>query len=229
MSNGIKYGIGAGLVLLLIGMIVLYESWFGFGGIQSGDAIAPTLEADMSEQVVYRIDTTQSSVEYQVDEWFAGQNVSTAMGTTTQIAGDILINTGDYASSQVGTIVINIEQFESDSDLRDRRIRQEFLESELYPEATFVTTELINFPDEITQGQPYMFQMLGDLAIKETTLSEQWDVTVTLSDDTLTGTASTTILMSAYDVGPIEIIGLVETSNDVLLTFDFVATATQDN
>ncbi|MEL6406069.1 MAG: YceI family protein [Chloroflexota bacterium] len=223
MSRRVQYGIGAGIVLLLLASLFLYESWFGFGGIQSGDATAPTLEADVSEQIVYRIDTTQSSVQYEVNEIFAGRDVSTAIGTTTQLAGDILLDTGDYANSQVGTIVINVEQFTSNSDLRDRRIRQEFLESESYPEATFVTTELVDFPEAINEGESYSFRMLGELTIKETTQSEQWDVTATLSDDRLAGTATITILMSDYDVGPIEIIGLVETSDEVLLTFDFVA------
>ncbi|MEO0595153.1 MAG: YceI family protein [Chloroflexota bacterium] len=223
MSRRVQYSIGAGIVLLLLASLFLYESWFGFGGIQSGDATAPTLEADVSEQIVYRIDTTQSSVQYEVNEIFAGRDVSTAIGTTTQLAGDILLDTGDYANSQVGTIVINVEQFTSNSDLRDRRIRQEFLESESYPEATFVTTELVDFPEAINEGESYSFRMLGELTIKETTQSEQWDVTATLSDDRLAGTATITILMSDYDVGPIEIIGLVETSDEVLLTFDFVA------
>ncbi|MEL7435049.1 MAG: YceI family protein, partial [Chloroflexota bacterium] len=223
MSRRVQYSIGAGIVLLLLASLFLYESWFGFGGIQSGDATAPTLEADVSEQIVYRIDTTQSSVQYEVNEIFAGRDVSTAIGTTTQLAGDILLDTDDYANSQVGTIVINVEQFTSNSDLRDRRIRQEFLESESYPEATFAPTELVNFPEAINEGESYSFQMLGELTIRETTQSEQWDVTATLSDDRLTGTATITILMSDYDVGPIEIIGLVETSDEVLLTFDFVA------
>lgn len=217
------------ILLLCIACLYVYENWFGFGGIQSGDAIAPTLETNISEQSVYRIDTTQSSVQYEVNEMFAGRDMSTAIGTTTQIAGDILVDAVDFANSEVGTIVINIEQFESDSNLRDRRIRQEFLESELYPEAIFVTTDLVNFPENIVGGESYTFQMIGDLTIKETTQAQQWDVTVTLSDNMLTGIATTELLMSDYDVGPINIIGLVETSDEVLLTFNFVATAIDSN
>lgn len=211
------------MLALFIGGLILYNQWFGFGGIQSGDAIAPTLESTLSNQLVYRIDTSQSLVRYEVTERFAGRDMSTAVGTTRQIAGDILIDRDNPSRSQLGTIVINVEQFESDSSLRDRRIRREFLESERYPEATFVTTEFVNLPARVEEQAPYSFDIIGDLTVKETTQTVTWSATVTLDGDRLIGTASTTILMSDYAIGPISIAGLVETADEVMLTFEFVA------
>lgn len=211
------------MLALFIGGLILYNQWFGFGGIQSGDAIAPTLESTISNQLVYRIDTSQSLVRYEVTERFAGRDLSTAVGTTRQIAGDILIDRDDPSRSQLGTIVINVEQFESDSSLRDRRIRREFLESERYPESTFVATDFVNLSASVEEQTPYSFDIIGDLTVKETTQTVTWTATVTLDGDRLTGTASTTILMSDYAVGPISIAGLVETADEVTLTFEFVA------
>jgi polyisoprenoid-binding protein YceI len=227
MNRKIVFG-SVGLVALILVGVAVYGNLFGFDAPADLEAIAPTLEAEQSLQVVYRIDTTQSSVQYSVDEQFAGQNVSTAIGTTRQIAGDILLDRADFSQSQVGTIVINIEQFESDSGLRDRRIRREYLESSAFPEARFVPQELINFPSEVLEGTAYTFQMQGDLTIKETTQSVTWEVSATLNGDTLSGSATTTVLMSAFDVGPIDIAGLVETSDEVSLTFEFVALAVSD-
>jgi polyisoprenoid-binding protein YceI len=226
MSKRLKIGIGVAIIVIAIG-IVLYEVLFGFGGPRSSEAIAPTVEAASNAQVVYRIDPARSVVSYAVEEIFAGQPVSTAIGRTRNVAGDILLDTQDYSQSQVGTIVINVEQFESDSGLRDRRIRKEYLESSNFPEAVFVPSTLVGFPTDVVEGQPVTFEMSGDLTVKEITHSATWTVTATLDGDTLTGSASTTILMSTYDVGPINIAGFVETENEVLLTFDFVAVNTQ--
>ncbi len=219
---------GIALVVLLIGGVFLYIDWFGIGGPQStGEIAAPELVAGDVEDVVYRIEPTLSEVRYAVDEIFAGNPVSTAVGVTKTVAGDVLINTADPSRISVGTLVINVELFESNSSLRDARIRQDFLESSTYPEATFVPTEIIDFPESAAVGVPSTFKMRGDLTIKETTAEEVWDVTATLDGDVLTGTASTVVLMSTYDVGPISIAGFVETSDEVALTFDFVAISTE--
>lgn len=223
----ILVGLVALLVLILAGLLV-FDNLFGFGGPVSGDAIAPTLQVGTRGQVVYRIDTTQSLARYSVQETFVGQPISTAGGTTEQIAGDILIDHDDYAQSQVGTIVINVEQFTSDSDLRDRRIRREFLESSEYPEAVFVPTELIDFPTQVVEGSAYTFEIVGDLTIRETTLPTRWTVTVTLTGDVLTGAASTVIRMSDFGIGPIDIVGLVATEDEVQMEFEFVAVALND-
>lgn len=214
--------------IIVIGLLV-YGHLFGFEAPRTSGAIAPTIEAIANRQVVYRIDPVQSSVSYSVNEIFAGQEVSTAVGTTRQLAGDILIDRDNLAQSQVGTIVINVEQFESDSGLRDRRIRREYLESSTYPEAVFVPRELIGFPTEVVEGTNYTFDMAGDLTVRDTTLPVTWSVTGSLQGNMLTGSATTMILMSDFGVGPIDIAGLVETSDEVQLEFEFVAVAVEED
>jgi polyisoprenoid-binding protein YceI len=226
MSRRTKIIAGTGVtvaILVVVGLLV-FEDLFGFGGPASSGASAPTLEA-ASQQVVYRIDTAQSSVTYSVQEIFAGQPVSTAVGTTRQVAGDILVDLADLSRSQVGTIVINVEQFESDSGLRDRRIRRDYLESSAFPEAVFVPTSVTGFPEAFTQGETVTLEMTGDLTVRETTLPVTWTVTGTLEGDMLTGTAAAAILMSDFGIGPINIAGFVETADEVLLEFRFVAAA----
>jgi polyisoprenoid-binding protein YceI len=215
MAACIMFGmIGAG--------VLIYADWFGFEELAASAAHAPTLAAE-EQQRVYRIDPARSVVRYTVEEIFAGQGGNTAVGTTNVVAGDILIDPTHYANSQVGTIVINIEQFTSDSGLRDRRIRREFLESSTYPEAVFVPQALTDFPATIAEGAAITFGITGGLTIKETTAAAAWTVTATLEGDLLTGSATTTIRMSEYAVGPINIAGLVETADEVRLEFEFTA------
>ena len=50
---------------------------------------------------------------------------------------DIAVDTEDLSATRIGPIVANVEQFHSDNNLRDARIRQDFLESHRFPLATF--------------------------------------------------------------------------------------------
>lgn len=221
-----------GLVVLVVaigGGLYTYDQLFGLTGPDETPPEAPTLQASATQQVVYRIDPSQSEARYSASEVFLRENRDASpVGVTKGIAGDVLIDFANPANSQVGTIVINIEQFESDSGLRDGRIRREFLESSKYPEAIFIPTELVNFPANPIEGQSYNFQMTGDLTVKETTAPTTWEVSATLNGDTLTGSASTTILMSTYGVGPISLAGILETEDEVRLEFDFVAVRVDD-
>jgi len=56
-------------------------------------------------------------------------------------------------AGEIGTIVVNVEMFASDSQLRDKRIRSDFLESTKYPFATLEPTLVEGLPATLTEGQ----------------------------------------------------------------------------
>ena len=118
-------------------------------------AVAPTLDdIDASTEALYRIAPDQGSeLTYRVEESLAGRS-ATVPGTTLVLAGDIAVNLTDPAASRIGTIVMNIEMFESDSALRDKRIRHDFLESTHYPFATFEATEVQGIPAWRSERRP---------------------------------------------------------------------------
>ncbi len=183
---------------------------------------APKLQAAEGE-TLYRIDPTRSSLTYEVDEKLGGKSTSTATGVTNGIAGDLVVDPRDLAKSQVGEIVVNIEQFTSDNNLRDARIRQDFLESHEFPLATFVTEELEGLEGPLTEGEAHTFTMTGFVTLKGTSAPATWDVTATLEDGELTATATTEAKLSRFDAGPISIAGLVTTSDEVTLTLALTA------
>lgn len=185
--------------------------------------VAPTLEAG-ENQVVYRIDPEQSEVRYSIDEVFLEDNrTGTAIGVTQGIAGDVLIDFNNPDASQLGTFVINIEQFESDSQIRDAQIRREYLESSTYPLATFEATEYLRFPEDPVIGEVYEFQITGDLTVREITAPAEWDISVMVEEEMVTGTANTTVLLSTYLGSPISIAGVLNTEDELRLTFEFTA------
>lgn len=183
---------------------------------------APKLTAEEGE-TVYRIDPTESSLTYEVAENFAGKETSTATGVTNGIAGDIALNASDVGASRIGDIVANVEQFHSDNNLRDARLRQDFLESSRFPLATVEVLEIEGLEGELVEGEPQDFTMTGAVTVKGETVKTTFDATAELDDGALTATATTTAKLSRFDAGPIRIAGLVSTSDDVTLTLELTA------
>ncbi len=185
---------------------------------------APVLEASRPSQQLYNIDASQSEASYSVDEIIL-QTIEgrTVVGKSKGISGELLFDSTTPGNSQLGKITIDVEQLTSDSTLRDERIRKGFLESSKYPEAVFIPEKLVGFPEKLRANQSYSFQIEGYLTAKTTTAKTTWDATLTLQDNKLVGSASTTIYMSTFGVGPINIAGFLQTKDEMKLSLNFVA------
>ncbi len=183
---------------------------------------APRLVATAGE-TVYRIDPTRSSVTYEVDEKIVGQSSGTARGSTNGIAGDVAVNATDPAATRVGEIVVDVEQLHSDNNLRDARIRHDYLESHEFPLARLTVDSLSDMPATIEAGRSYSFTMDGELAAHDRVVPVSWAVDATVDDTQLVATAHTVVRLSDLDAGPISLAGLVSTGDDVGLTMELVA------
>lgn len=216
--------LGGGLVALVT--LVAVGGWYVWDQVNVPDITvsyavptAPQLAAGDSSQTLYRIDPLESSVTYAVEEILAGVS-RTANGSTQGIAGDLVIDDADPSASVLGEVMVNVQQLTSDQSLRDRRIRQDFLESGHYPLVRFVPGAIDGMPASITDGEAYVITIDGQLTVKETTAPVVLDATATRTGDEVSVTASTTVAMSTFDIGPIELIGFVRTGDEVTLDFD---------
>ena len=176
-----------------------------------------------SGETVYRIDPTKSSLSYRVQEHFAGQKTSTATGISNGIAGEVAVDPADLGATRVGPIVASIEQLHSDNNLRDARLRQDYLQSNKYPLATFKTTAITGLDGKLTEGKAYPVTLTGTLKLKDTTKKAAFTGTATLADGKLTAKVTTKAKLSDFDAGPIRIAGMVTTSNDAAITLKVTA------
>ena len=191
---------------------------------------APLLEATLTEPAnvataVYQIEASESSVSYEVGETFFNQNnrFNVAVGVTNVITGSILLDSQNPQKTTLSTITVDISQFQSDNERRDNTIRDRFLESGRFPIATFTPTQLSGLPEQYSAGETLAFQITGDLTVRETTRPATFDVQASLNEGILTGQAVTTILMSDFGFGPIQMAGVLGTENEVKINFEFVA------
>lgn len=192
---------------------------------QAAETQPPATEPVAADTLTFKIVPGESTVTYEVGETFINQNnrFNLAVGVTTDVNGEIFANLSDPPASTMGPVQVDISKFRSDSSRRDGVIRNQWLESSRYPIANFQPTRFEGLPAGYQDGSPYAFRVTGDLTVRDVTREVSFDVTAQLDGETLTGTATTTILMSDFSVGPISIIGILNTEDAVKLIFDFVA------
>jgi polyisoprenoid-binding protein YceI len=181
--------------------------------------------AAANTRVTFKIAPGESKVQYEVGETFLNQNnrVNLAVGITSTISGEIYADKANPPASTLGPITVDISKFASDSNRRDSMIQNNYLESLKYPQAKFVPTQFASLPAAYQEGTDYTFKVTGDLTVKTVTKPVTFDVNAKLVGDTLTGQATTEILMSTYGVGPISILGILNTEDTVKITLTFVA------
>ncbi len=198
--------------------------------VTDGEVVAPPVvdpedpeDFDAETERLYRIvPGAGSRASYRIEERL-GALSRTTVGATSVMAGEIAVDLADFAESRIGEIVVNVEMFQSDSALRDKRIRHDYLESSHWPFVRFRPTSVEGLDAEFADGRSYEIAVTGDLTVKETTRTETFAGTVTVTPDALTATMSADVLTSHYGVGPIDIARLVHTSDEVALTFEMVA------
>jgi polyisoprenoid-binding protein YceI len=168
----------------------------------------------------------QSRAEYAVEEEFLGAPVPfvTTVGSTDAIEGEIALTIADGAV-EIGDnrFVVDLRTLQSDEARRDNRLRTEWLESDRYPQAEFVATEIVGMPADAALGEEVSFQVQGDLTIRDITQPVTWDVSAAIDGDTLSGVATTLVYMRNYGFEPPDIAGMLRVTDGVTVTVVFVA------
>ncbi len=172
------------------------------------------------------IDPAQSSAQYAVEEIFFSDNrLFTAVGVTNAVEGEFEVTTDGKPSGKVTRMRVDLRTLKSDSPRRDNAIRRQWLESDKYPYADFVSTDALNLPESYAEGEQVTFMLVGDMTVRDVTKPVEWTVVGTLQGETVTGEATTVIKMSDFGFAAPDIGGVLKAEDEVALTVKFVATA----
>jgi polyisoprenoid-binding protein YceI len=234
-------------VVLLAGGAYAYLFWFAGGsGEPSTELTTPeltgTTAADVTSQttagpdstvgsdgaaVSFVIDQGQSTASFTIDEVLRGEP-KTVVGTTDQVAGQVAIDPADLSSAELSEIVVNARTFITDSQSRDRAIRGPVIldsGSDEHELITFTPTSVESLEaGSATVGEEYEFTVTGDLTIRGVTNTVPFDVVVQMADDqTITGTATTTVLRSDFEIGIPNVPQVADVSDAVIITVNFTA------
>ncbi|MBC7809883.1 MAG: YceI family protein [Burkholderiales bacterium] len=186
-------------------------------------ADASAIEA--AERALYRIDPANSLAMFELQEDLRGVRTD-VIGTTSEVAGDIILDFANPEASQIGTIRINARTLATDTEMRNRMLRSEILQSanDAYEYIEFVPTALNGLPDAVTLGETYTFDIVGDLTIAGQTNEVTFSAEVTPhSEDQLSGTAQTVVRFADWGINIPNVPQVANVTEDVTLTLDFTA------
>lgn len=194
---------------------------------------APSTESTESDIRTFIVASDQSTARYLVAEtFFEGATdrfgipagLATTIGEAQTLEGELTLDFGQSPIAlQAANFTVDISALRSDQSMRDNTLRERWLESNQYPIASFVASGMENFPAEYAEGSEVSFQLVGEITIREITQPVTWDVTATLNNGVISGTAVAPLTMTDFGFDPPNFAGLFTIEPDFEVEVDFVA------
>lgn len=175
----------------------------------------------------HSIDTAQSEASFEIDEVLLG-NDKTVVGISSLIEGKLSFDMNDPQAAQVGMIKIDARDFTTDDNRRTGAIQNRILNTKTDGNEfiTFEPTSIEGLPENVAVGDSLNLNITGNLMISGTTLESVFAVKLTIASETeLQGQASATILHKDFGLSIPKVPLVAKVNEDVLLSFNFVATA----
>jgi polyisoprenoid-binding protein YceI len=182
-------------------------------------------EAPADGLVTYQIAQEESQVSFNIFEELRGAPKD-VIGTSNQVAGEVAVNLNDLSTAQIGQILINARTLVTDDDRRNQAIRNRILRTDQYEFITFTPTQITGLSGSAQPGQTFTFKITGDLTIQDVTQPATFDVTIQVeSANRLTGTATTVVSRSDYNLIVPDLPFIANVSDEVKLEINFVLVA----
>lgn len=194
--------------------------------MESAATVAAQPSATPAPRLLYRIAAGgESEARFTLDEDLRGQRV-TVVGSTDQIAGDIVIDYGAPEFSEIGVIRINARTLATDNSIRDRVTRSDILLSarDEYEYIEFAPGEINGLPSAVAPGQSYALEITGQLTVIGNSLPVTFSGQVTLeSEERLRGEFSALVRYADWGITVPFSPSASNLDEETLLELDFVA------
>ncbi|MCY3603006.1 MAG: YceI family protein [Chloroflexi bacterium] len=139
----------------------------------------------------------ESFVGYRVEEELATIGYKEAVGRSPTIDATITIAGGQLTGV---TVTADLRDLKSDDSRRDGAIRNQALESNQFPMATFELTEPLAVPDGLAAGEPISVEANGTLTLHGVTRDVTIPIEAELANGVLVLVGSLPIVFADYDI-----------------------------
>ena len=180
---------------------------------------------------IFHLDPAQSKAAYIVDEeLFAGATrkygleigKTQVIGETQDVVGLLQIDLSDSAIG-ANLFAVYLPTLRTDQRLRDGWIRENALESDRFPVAVFVATQIRDAPLSYQEGDTARFQLAGELTLRGVTLPSVWNVSASLSEGRISGSVETRLRMTELGFDPPNFANTLTVQDEFSVRIDFVA------
>ena len=161
---------------------------------------------------------------YKVEEELARQGFFVATGETTEVVGRISFDDdGGIVSGESG-IVLQAATFKTDSDRRDRFVRERTLQTADFPAISFIPTSAEGLPSPLSEASGTVeFTLTGELTIRDQTRPVTWDVVAEFGDE-IKGLASLETTFEEFAMEKPSVAIVISVDDIIRLEIDFVGT-----
>lgn len=143
---------------------------------------ARSASAQAAGPVRYTVVAERSEARYRIREQLAGVNFpNDAVGTTRAIEGGIAFDAQGRIVAGQSRFTVDLRTLTSDQPRRDGYVRRNTLETERYPMAVFVPTDVRGLSVPLPQSGTATFELTGDFTVRTVTRRTTWQATATFN------------------------------------------------
>ena len=167
------------------------------------------------------VDTADSEARYRVREQLANLNFpNDAVGATKDIKGTVAFDSAGRILADRSAIIVNLARLQSDQSRRDNFIRMNTLQTNRYPEARFVPTEVRGLPAVFPAEGQAEVTIVGELTIRNVTRTVEWTGTATFVPDGMNVSASTVVTFEQFQLPKPRVALVLSVSDEIRLEVD---------
>lgn len=179
-------------------------------------------ESGAAANTVFTIDASRSTARYLIKEQLANRELpNDAIGETMDVSGAIVLDADGNVVSEESQIVVGLAGLTSDSSRRDGYVSRRTLETDQYPNATFVVKEIQGLPWPLPTSGEVTVQMVGDFTIKDQTREVTWETVIQAGADESTGAAKTQITFEQFGLTKPSVAVVLSVVDEIRLEIDF--------
>lgn len=165
------------------------------------------------------VDSANSFVGYRIQEELRTIGSTTAVGRTSDVTGTLEF---DGSAITVVEVAADLSTLASDDDRRDRQLRRQALETNQFPEATFVLAQPIAIEGDPASGDMIAATAVGDLTIHGVTNGVELALQGQLVDGVVVVVGSTVVLLADYDIEKPSALSVLSVSDEATMEMQLV-------
>jgi polyisoprenoid-binding protein YceI len=163
----------------------------------------------------------RSEARYLVREQLAGFNFpNDAVGATSAIEGTLVLDERGRVLSSESRLSVDLRTLQSDQVRRDNYLRRNTLETDRYPNAVFVPTQVRGLPVPLPRSGTVSFDLVGDLRVRDVTRRIAWEATATVDGQEISVRARTAFRFADFGLRIPRVASVLSVEDNIRLEAD---------
>jgi polyisoprenoid-binding protein YceI len=185
---------------------------------------SPSASAASSAAAAHIFVTTPrgNSARYRIREQLVKVDLpNDAVGVTNGVTGVIATDAKGNIIPAESKFTVDVTTLKSDRDRRDGFVQRRVLETDKYPNVTFVPTSIRGVTLPLPKSGTRALEVTGNLTVRDQTHPVTWKVNATFGGTGVTGTAATAFTFADFGIDQPRVPIVLSVADTIKLEMDF--------